>query len=404
MLLMGVASAVDCSPNPDHLEICDNKDNDCDGLVDENCKIIIWYHRAWEDPNYLQNVVDSGLVTHIMITNSNRNENWTSNPTITNKISQAIQIIRNSNPHIKIIWGRDLWPIENQTGIELEDFFNSSYYAQEISFLKKEAAELGADFISLDTEPYGTSPMKQYLTGNRTLLTSDQNTELANAIKTATAAEGRVDFIYPAGSSDMNHPYHELAKLGTLTLAENTYYDKEVNIPYSYDLFGAFVNSEPGNLSGNPNAPYYTIQTIFDKSYRWINKKGLWFYQEGESNAIKISEQLLAYSHDLDKDGFAFDVDCNGSNNLIYPGATEVCDGTDNDCDGETDEGNVCCGNQQCDASETFETCQADCPQECIDTTKLMSFIGQWKRGEISMLTLMQKIRQRNAGTGCLPA
>ncbi len=418
ILLFNAASAVDCSPNPDHLEICDNKDNDCDGQVDENCKIIIWWHLAWDDPAYLQNVIDSGLVTHIMINNAHRKDVWPENQTIKVNILKAIEMIRKVG--IKIIWSRDLWPYENQSGIELGDFFDSSYYIQEISFLKKEAAELGADFRSLDTEPYGTSPMKQYLKGDRTPLTPEQETELANAIQTAITAEGKVDFIYPAGSLDSSHPYNELAKLGNRKIAENTYYDEKINIPYSYEIFGAFVDYKPGDYSGHP---LYTIQTIFNKSDGWINKNGLFLYSQGDNNTIEVSKQLLAYSKDFDKDGFAFDVDCNDSNNLIYPGATEVCDGTDNDCDGEIDEGNVCCGNNQCDAGETFETCPTDCKcgngvceaelgetigscpadcQECVDNEKLVGqYIPQWKRGEISMLTLMQKIRQRNAGTGC---
>jgi hypothetical protein len=63
------------------------------------------------------------------------------------------------------------------------------------------------------------------------------------------------------------------------------------------------------------------------------------------------------------------------------------------------------CGNRTCDAGETFETCPRDCPQECVDNEKLVGYyIPQWKRGEITMLTLMQKMRQWKAGTGCQPA
>ena len=41
---------------------------------------------------------------------------------------------------------------------------------------------------------------------------------------------------------------------------------------------------------------------------------------------------------DKDGDGFNSDEDCNDSNKLIYPGADEVCDLVDNDCDTLTDE------------------------------------------------------------------
>jgi hypothetical protein len=41
---------------------------------------------------------------------------------------------------------------------------------------------------------------------------------------------------------------------------------------------------------------------------------------------------------DIDEDGFYSDVDCNDQEPLINPGAIELCDGLDNDCDGEADE------------------------------------------------------------------
>jgi hypothetical protein len=45
----------------------------------------------------------------------------------------------------------------------------------------------------------------------------------------------------------------------------------------------------------------------------------------------------LAPADDLDKDGIQASLDCNDRNPAVKPGAEEVCDGLDNDCDGLTD-------------------------------------------------------------------
>ncbi len=73
-----------------------------------------------------------------------------------------------------------------------------------------------------------------------------------------------------------------------------------------------------------------------------------------------------------------YKLDCQKTNN-----GTEICDSIDNDCDNEIDEDNVCA-------------------QKCVDTDTLMNqYIPQWKRGEISMLALMQKMRQWKTGPDC---
>ena len=41
---------------------------------------------------------------------------------------------------------------------------------------------------------------------------------------------------------------------------------------------------------------------------------------------------------DLDGDGYYSDEDCDDGSSTVYPQADELCDGLDNDCDGEVDE------------------------------------------------------------------
>jgi len=55
---------------------------------------------------------------------------------------------------------------------------------------------------------------------------------------------------------------------------------------------------------------------------------------------------------DADNDGFTADVDCNDQNDQVYPGAPEICDGEDSNCDDETLFEGTVDGGLECDACQ----------------------------------------------------
>ncbi|MCO4761096.1 MAG: hypothetical protein KC502_06300, partial [Myxococcales bacterium] len=68
--------------------------------------------------------------------------------------------------------------------------------------------------------------------------------------------------------------------------------------------------------------------------------------------------------------------DCDDSNNTVFPGKTEMCDGADNDCDGQLDEGCDTDGDDYCTTAMAVVGTPAVCPKgggDCLDSNKAVN-------------------------------
>ena len=97
-----------------------------------------------------------------------------------------------------------------------------------------------------------------------------------------------------------------------------------------------------------------------------------------DDDDIAPDDDDVAPGDDADGDGFTTPDDCDDGDPAINPGATEVCDGVDNDCSGSIDDGTVCtgCGQGEFDG-HTYQFCTGF-PIGWNDAAALCSLVGYY--------------------------
>ncbi|MBC8413332.1 hypothetical protein H8E50_06650, partial [bacterium] len=147
--------------------------------------------------------------------------------------------------------------------------------------------------------------------------------------------------------SDGNQSFDCVAEGGNL--AVGTWY--HVAATDNAGLINIYINGNPVKSCINGLGIYNPIQANLSIGYRSSNNSKNF---NGLIDDVVIYDRVLsqediAYLYspcsDADGDGYSVEggscgaVDCDDSNADIFPGNTEVCDGLDNDCDAQVDEG-----------------------------------------------------------------
>ena len=153
-------------------------------------------------------------------------------------------------------------------------------------------------------------------------------------------------------------------------------YSNEINSNEASARFGAFMRNFSGSDIPEMYLEFYANNTLLLSTLAISNSTSTWTYVEdlvsipvsstkcvvllkGTRNAghdndsyfdelslsIELSVDCIdcygSSNIDSDLDGFCDDIDCDDNDSSIYPGAIELCDTKDNNCDGISDNGEI---------------------------------------------------------------
>jgi len=146
----------------------------------------------------------------------------------------------------------------------------------------------------------------------------------------------------PAGYVDNNGDCDDLDS--SLTTLQTYFLDSDG------DGFGSTTTGQ--FCSNTPPIGYTDNDLDCDDSNDFVHPNAAEVTYDGIDNDCNAA----TLDDDLDEDGFDLANDCDDEDDAIHPNATEVCDGVDNNCDGQTDEGFDSDGDGIADCNDT-EVC-----------------------------------------------
>ncbi len=158
----------------------------------------------------------------------------------------------------------------------VKTLYDPRFYIEQIALVREEALRVGAKYTGFDTEAYQHGVINTYF--KLAEFNRARTVDIAMAVGRARGAVGQVDYILPAGSVRPHHPLVALARLGRNRISETTYYDRNVEIPYPWEITGLYISTS----KKREGAPYYLPSEVrrFRRVMLWHEHPGvakLWY-------------------------------------------------------------------------------------------------------------------------------
>jgi len=139
--------------------------------------------------------------------------------------------------------------------------------------------------------------------------------------------------------------------------------DENISNTYYADNDGdGYGDPNDSIINCSPPTGYTLNNTDCDDDNAAINEAALEIANNGIDENCDGMDEVIG--EDADGDGYFSDVDCDDTNANINPGTSEVCDGIDNNCNGDIDEGIVISiyadedGDGYGDANNSLQSCE----------------------------------------------
>ncbi|HEX6846813.1 MAG TPA: MopE-related protein [Chitinophagaceae bacterium] len=285
----GLTAGGDCNDNnvnihPGATEVCNNIDDDCDGQIDEGAQPVTWYQDNDGDGFGNPSVTQSSCTqpAGYVLTNTDCNDNNT-----------------NINPNATEVCNA----VDDDCDGQVDEGVTTTFYRD------------------LDGDGFGNPAVTQQAC-----------TAPAGYVSNNTDCNDNNVNIFPGANETCNGLDDDC----------DGQIDEGVTTTFYQDLDGdGFGNPAVTQQACTAPAGYVSNNTDCNDNNAAINPNTVWYLDADNDNYYTGSgiTQCTSPGAGYKFTGLTAGGDCNDNNANIYPGATEVCNNIDDDCDGQIDEG-----------------------------------------------------------------